>query len=258
MLIATTILASIFASFFVTLGMRVNQYIAKNQPIDYYQLLFGRSHCNACQSSLNPIQLIPIVGLGFYRGQCPKCKQKISWSSVGWEIVYIVGFTSLVAYQSYQFDLELALDLVFFSFAYVGVITDWYYRLLPDFVLRIVVVVGLLEFGLSRPAVDSVLWQLATIGSLILINRFTKERLLGKGDLWLVVGINLSLAGIRLMIAYLAAIYLATIVGLVGIVTRKLNLKSSIAFGPFLVLGWWIAKTNLVKFDWLIESLKWF
>ncbi|MBP6005623.1 prepilin peptidase [Candidatus Saccharibacteria bacterium] len=256
MLIMAIILSMILASFFVTLGFRVKEFMIKNQEINYSKLLIDRSRCDNCQIVLNPLQLVPIFGLIFYRGRCPKCQSKITKAYIYWEIIYSVGFVSLLGYGDYRFELVTILDLIFFSFGIVGVITDYYQKLLPDFVLKILVVVGGLEFLLISPDTKTIILQSLVVVLLIAINWLSKERFMGNGDLWLIVGVNLSLSDASLVVSYLVAIYSATLIGIIGMATKKLTIKSSIAFGPFILLGWWVAKLSLVDFKWLIESLR--
>ncbi len=68
-------------------------------------------------------------------------------------------------------------------------------------------------------------------------------RAMGRGDVKLVPTIGLAagyLSWSAVIVAVMAAFVLAALVSLVGIATRRLRASSTIAFGPFLLLGCWL------------------
>ncbi len=62
-------------------------------------------------------------------------------------------------------------------------------------------------------------------------------RWIGDGDIWLAAIMGLVLSGVQLVVAIFVAFNLGAIVGLALIAVHRKTRKSTIAFGPFLIIG---------------------
>lgn len=67
---------------------------------------------------------------------------------------------------------------------------------------------------------------------------------IGMGDVKLVTGLSLLLAWFDLSLVWQATLWafgLATVVVLIGFLAKKITTRSTIALGPYLLIGFWVA-----------------
>ncbi len=113
---------AIFGSFFTVLGTRI--------PIKE-NFTTTRSHCVACQHTLEAKDLFPIFSYVSHRGKCAYCAAKIDALYFTSEI--ISGFVACLLYYFYATDLLQLVALAFvFSLLLVIAIADYLYLLIPD------------------------------------------------------------------------------------------------------------------------------
>lgn len=70
----------------------------------------------------------------------------------------------------------------------------------------------------------------------IIIAKISNEAI-GYGDALIISCIGIGVGLYQMIITLLFAFFYAAVYGIVGIITKKTNLKTSIAFGPFLLIG---------------------
>jgi len=81
-----------FGSFLMVIGLRV--------PV-HQSIVFPRSHCPHCHSTLHFFELIPILSYLIQRGRCRNCQQHISISHPLAEA--LTGFIFLYIFYTYLF-----------------------------------------------------------------------------------------------------------------------------------------------------------
>jgi len=83
----------------------------------------------------------------------------------------------------------------------------------------------------------------AVLGVIFGLLAFLTPRIMGWGDVKLVVSVGILLGFVSwsaLLLGLIAAFVLGALASIVGIVVRRWNLKSAIPFGPFLLAGCWL------------------
>ncbi|MCX6735098.1 MAG: prepilin peptidase [Candidatus Peregrinibacteria bacterium] len=231
-------------------------------------IIAGHSMCPSCKKQLKWKHLIPIFSWLFLRGKCAYCNKKISVHYLLLEVLtgtlflvsfihwnFLISIPSIINPQFLNYSIDwnifatLAFYLVEFSFLMAIFFFDLMHKEIPDQLsipAIVIAIAGILSFS---PVMQTGINML--IGGGIIFLFFFLQYILsrgtwiGGGDLRLgaLMGILLSwstggfsgwLVGILgLVIAYLIGGLLSVIL----IIAKKLNHKSTIPFGPFLVIG---------------------
>ncbi len=245
------------------------------------KIVNDRSKCLRCNHILAWYDLIPVFSFIFLKGRCRYCGKKISWQYpiveliTGTLFVIIFNFSAQGGPASgWQFLLSI-LSLLFWFYIVSSLIVIFAYDLkhyiIPDKIIYPAIVVTfiyklfeILNFGhlnLFR------IWNLPAqgwsalggeIGNLITVfNPFiaailagafflsivllTRGRGMGGGDVKLGFLMGLILGWPLVLIALFLSFIIGSVAGIFLILVGNKTMKSMIPFGPFLVLGTFIA-----------------
>ncbi len=210
--------------------------------------LGGRSACPHCQQILGFWELWPIVSFLCLQGKCKHCKHKISLRYLLVEI--IMGFLFLGAWAwvlpTTLLEFLFLIKLVCLSFfALIVFVIDYEHFLIMD---ALVLVFGLIFFvlnlttdlyiGQGFKSTLAGFWG-ALGGSLpfYLIWFFSKGRLMGFGDVKLMLTLGLVLGFPIILVGVFIAVMLGGILGASLLLTGKAGLKTALPFGCFLSSG---------------------
>lgn len=232
----------------------------------------GRSYCPHCRNKLKWFELVPLLSFLFLRGRCRNCRQKISWQYPLVELISGLIFVLVPTYLSSLPVFKLAnflslsytllaigYTLVFITLLLITLI-DIRLKLIPDeaniflIILSIpIILFGQNEFGLTS---GSFLGPSAAIFSLrdnIWLNHLaslvfgalffaalifiTRGRGMGMGDLKLAAALGVVFGWPDIILITVLSFILGSIFGLPSLITKKMGLKSSLPFGPFIALG---------------------
>lgn len=231
-------------------------------------IINGHSMCPACKKKLKWRHLVPIFSWIFLRGKCAYCNKRISVHYFLLEILtgalflvsflhwnFLVSTPSIInpEFLNYSIDLTILATLSFylveFSFLIAIFFFDLMHKEIPDQLsipAIFIAIAGIISLSpIMQTGVDMLIG-----GGIIFLFFFlqyiiSKGTWIGGGDLRLgaLMGILLSwttgsfsgwLVGILgLVIAYL----IGGLVSVILIIAKKLHHKSTIPFGPFLVIG---------------------
>lgn len=104
-------------------------------------ILWGRSHCDKCKTSLVGKDLIPLLSFAFLKARCRYCKEKLSFIYPGVELatgLLFVGaafFTNILKMDFAVAWTRFAFLLIIICFYIVLFLTDMKYRLIPNKVI---------------------------------------------------------------------------------------------------------------------------
>ena len=215
-------------------------------------VISGRSKCFTCAKKLKWYELLPIVSFVFFRGKCSACKAKISWQYPIIEIITGLLFLLIFNFQfsifnefSLFFVLYFFHLLIIFSVLIIIAIYDYHHQIIPN--LFVWIFNGLAFAGLFR----IFNWNNLLAGFILFaffasLWGVSRSRWMGFGDAKLALGIGWLLGITKGIVAITLAFWIGAIVGvlLIYLNKNKYGLKSSIAFGPFMILG------TAVSFFW--------
>jgi prepilin signal peptidase PulO-like enzyme (type II secretory pathway) len=213
--------------------------------------LKGRSFCPHCKHILNWGDLIPVFSFIFLKTRCRYCREKISFQYPLVELATGLLFVSLLNYGflSPFYILHSIFFILFSCFLIIIFIFDLKHYIIPDKVIFPAIITALIYnlylLFISHYPLSTILNNFyAAFGAalfFLIIVLATKGKGMGVGDIKLAFFMGLLLGLPNILVALFLAFLIGAIIGLGMIALKKKTLKSEIPFGPFLILGTFIA-----------------
>lgn len=245
--------------FLFIIGLAVGSFL--NELIDRLpnnRSIMGRSHCDFCKKTLEGIDLIPVVSFLMFKGRCRRCKKKLS---IKYPLIELLTAITFVLVWLYIPTLPIIAGtpqtlgtpgfvILSLHILYLGIFScliaiffaDLKYQIIPDQLQIALLVFSFLAVSLGsvftfQAVLSQVIMGFGVMAFLLLIYLVTRGRGMGFGDVKLsfIMGYLLGLDGGYIAMAF--AFIFGSLIGVWLLISRKKNLESAIAFGPFLVLG---------------------
>lgn len=192
----------------------------------------GRSYCDNCKSRLLWYDNIPLLSFIFYKGKSRCCNKNISVRYPLIEIASLLG-SLLIFILTGNFWL-----LLVFYITLVIVVFDLEYQIIPDELSFLLLAVGILVNFNSL--YSSFFIGLLSSSLLILLNLITNGRGMGLGDVKLAIGLGLWFNFLNSMNWLLVSFLTGGVIASILLLRGRAKLKTKIAFGPFLIVGFWV------------------
>lgn len=212
----------------------------------------GRSRCPNCKATLKWYDLVPVFSFVFLKGRCRYCNKKISWQYPIVEFVSGLGFVG-VAYLSISLTLKLWV-FVAFAIALLISVYDLKYLIIPDVFLVIFlawVVFGNIFFWHGKITIQLLSGLLLGVFFLGLF-LVSSGRWIGGADVKIAPVLGFWVGWPNVLVLFLVAYLSGATVAAGLLLFKKAGFKSQIAFGPFLLLGAFVA------FLWADQIIKWY
>ena len=212
-------------------------------------VITGRSRCDHCGKTLRWFELIPLLSFMLQGRRCRRCHKGLSWQYPIVEFVTAMGF--MVIFQSQTQSLALGGSWLIFSALLVIFVADLKTQIIPDSMV-VVGIIGVFFQSQSRLA-GLALFQSAfgAAGFFLFLWLVTRGKGMGLGDVKLAFLMGLLSGFPKIVVASYLAFLTGALTGVILILLGKKKLKGHIAFGPFLVLGTWVA------FIWGQQLIDW-
>ncbi len=198
----------------------------------------GRSFCDTCRSKIFWNDNIPLLSYILLRGKCRKCKSKIS---LRYPLVeFTSGIIFLLLLMKFGFSLETLFLMILSPILISIFFIDLDHQIIPDNLVFSGIIISFLYLLLFTPQVLYLNLFSGFLSSLFLLILYfiTREKGMGLGDVKFAVlaGMILGFSNIFhwLFLAFLTGAVIGCILILIS---KKINLKSKIAFGPFLIFA---------------------
>ncbi len=215
--------------------------------------LMGRSRCPVCRHKLAWYELLPLVSYLVQLGHCRSCKTKISPRYFFVEILMGCLF-SLLVFQTHNIAITIFFAILL-QLSLVLVLYDFKHLILPGEYLDTLLIVSLITGFVRALMLFNMSWFhaiLFTVGGSILVGLplfvlwlVSSGRWIGFGDVRLTASMG-ALLGVSLgFSALIFSFWIGAGVMLVILLVQKLwrgklDMKSMIPFGPFLLIGMWL------------------
>lgn len=215
----------------------------------------GRSICMTCNKNLRWYELIPVLSFLIQKGKCRRCASHIShqyplvefitgliFSATAFKFLPVLGLSFWVYIFSVLFFVFI------FSLLIVISVYDIRHKIIPDRLVFIFILLSFFSIFINFSSVG----QFITLPSLsdllagplislpfVLLWLFSKGRLMGLGDGKLILGIGWLLGLWGGLCAVVLSFWIGTLISifLMLISNKKINMKTEIPFGPFLIAG---------------------
>jgi len=217
--------------------------------------LSGRSYCPKCKHKLGVLDLLPVVSFVMLRRKCKYCKEKISFQYPLVEILVGVLFVFILSRLTDGF-LMISIGLIpgllyfviVFSLLAVIFLYDLKHYIIPDIIIYPTIaivlllrIVGFIIFGFNSPIVSVLISAIVASMFFFLIWLVSRGRWMGFGDVKLAFFMGLFLGWPNILVALFLAFLIGAFVGIISMSLGKKKLKSEVPFGPFLIMGTFIA-----------------
>ncbi len=204
-----------------------------------------RAACPACGQPRSAIQSLAVVAFLIGKRKCPSCDRPIAWRNPIVELALAALFALLYNLYSEQL-IKLVLTSFFTTVLVLVTVTDFEHRMIPNRAIIPAIVIA----ALVSPLMFGPGWWLALVGGAIGYGFFwitvqLGDRLLGRGamgwgDVKLAAFVGLITGFPGIVTALVITIIAGGVISLVLLVTRIVNLRSGIPYGPFICLGGFI------------------
>lgn len=235
---------------------------------DSYSIISGRSMCPKCEHALGVKDLIPVLSWVWLRGKCRYCKAPISWQYPAVEIITAVLFM-LSAWWAPELDSFSAGLQLLVWFAVTGLfialsVYDIRWYTLPDTMLGLLLFAAVLLqviTAVNGAPIEQWLWQPLAGGAgaflfFYLMHVLGRGKWMGGGDVKMVFVLGLLVGGMSVVVGLFIAFITAAIVGMGLILAGKRDRTGMVPFGPFLLLGFWVAFFfGETIADWYVELI---
>ena len=229
-----------------------------------------RSQCLHCSYVLKWYDLLPLVSWISLGGKCRNCRKPIGYLEPLIELGVALFF--VISFLCWPYTLSNPIDSIrFIIWLIAGVafailfVYDLKWFLLPDKVTFVLIGLGIITSILTvigssdkGTAVGSIAGSVLILSGLyFVLNKISKGKWIGFGDVKLGLGLALLLADVRLaFIAIFAANLIGTLIVLPPMIAGKLKRTAHVPFGPLLILGTVVAQlAGLSLVDWYMTSL---
>jgi len=209
-------------------------------------IVFPGSHCVACRTPIHWYDNIPLISWVLLGGRCRACKEKISMRY--WIVELLTGLTFFLFYRHYGLQPVLWPYLVMVSGFIVATFVDFEHRIIPDEVSLGGMIAGVV-FSLIVPQLQGVQSPFLGVGYSLLgllvgggtiylmgvMGDFVfKKETMGGGDVKLMGMVGAFLGWKMALLTFFLAPFFGAGFGIVEKIRTK---DSTIAYGPFLIMG---------------------
>jgi prepilin signal peptidase PulO-like enzyme (type II secretory pathway) len=210
-----------------------------------------RSECEHCHHKLAALDLIPIFSWLALGGKCRYCRKPITPMVLVSELLlaalFVVSYLCWPeGFGSWQAITLFCLWLVYLVMLTALFVYDLRWFLLPDVIVVPLIVLGLADAGLQTwlagatladYASHVVLGVIAMAGVYWALYMVSKGKWVGFGDVKLAVFMGAVLGWQKTLLVLMLANVIGLLVVLPGLLTHKLNAKSRVPFGPFMIVA---------------------
>ena len=202
--------------------------------------ILGRSFCDNCKAGIFWYDNIPILSYMILKGRSSCCKTKISLRYPLIELAAALGFVFL--YLRFGFvDIQYSIYYILFVLTLAVFVIDFENQIIPDQLSWAILFFSLL-LPSTYPLVARIFAGFLYSLLMLLIHLITRGRGMGLGDVKLALGLGMALGLYEGLIWLFASFLTGGLVASILLISGKAKLKQKIAFGPFLILGFWIAQ----------------
>ncbi len=234
--------------FGTVVGSFLNVLIAR---LPSEERITGRSYCPHCSHQLYSQDLVPLLSFVFLGGKCRYCRKKISWQYPVVEFVTGLSYAAvgfLITLGSITEITKLVLMLIIASCAIVLFFIDLKHKIVPESVVLVSVCAAFVLQILSKGMLLTVL--LSGLGAAVFFlifhiagGVFSSHGWMGFGDVELAFLVGLVSGWPLVVVSLLFSFLTGALVSITLILKNKNQvkpadqLKKTVPFGPFLILG---------------------
>ncbi|OGG78531.1 hypothetical protein A3A36_00540 [Candidatus Kaiserbacteria bacterium RIFCSPLOWO2_01_FULL_52_12b] len=204
----------------------------------------GRSRCDACNTPLTPLTLVPIISYLTLRGRAHCCGTRFSPLAPLSEL--LLGGLFVLAYSTLGLTMALPLMLLSLTMLLALVLYDFAHQILPPTLLLTFVVASVLTGYAIAPSIaafsKALLVAFLIAMRLALIHFLSRGRAMGLSDAPLAFGLAL-LAGPAALPGFIFSFWIGAVIGIAILARRPVGSRMmvEVPFAPYLAAGFLLA-----------------
>lgn len=213
--------------------------VAYRLPLDK-PIIMSQSMCTSCNTNLSAYELIPIFSFLLQGARCRTCKEKIDSRIFYVEIIN--AFIFLILFLNLKLGMEYLLGIIISEILFLIALIDLDHKIIPNKLSFLVIGISVLKVVFESVFIRRLI--ISMIYSLVVyfLYKFTDEAF-GMGDIKVFYGLIFFWPIDRFFLNLLLSLIVASIYSLYQILYKDLNKKDSIAFGPFIFIGFILTLT---------------
>jgi leader peptidase (prepilin peptidase) / N-methyltransferase len=208
----------------------------------------GRSHCPNCKSQILWYDNIPLFSYFVLKGKCRACHKHIGLRyplielSTAAIFVMIASSPPQILLPTFHMGIWTLPFLLLITCILIAIfVIDYEFQLIPDELSLAFFIISFSAVILfSEPVYPSLLSGFSVALFLLMLHLITYGRGMGLGDVKLSLGIGILLGWPHTVSWLFSSFVLGAIVGIALLISGQAKLGKHIAFGPFLVIGFFI------------------
>jgi len=225
------------------------------------------SACTSCKSFIKWHDNLPVISYLFLKGRCRACGKKISAVYPAFEIITALTFCLLFAFYGFSAEFFGLSFLAFILIVISGI--DSHFQIIPDVFSLGLIITGVIFSPFNAMLGESVLSRILGSGigiiagggfllAMGIIGKIVfKKDAMGGGDVKLMAGVGAFIGFDRVLVAMFIASFIASIIGIYLIISKKIEQKGYIPFGPYLAAGSLVTvflPAPIVIFNYIINA----
>ena len=228
-------------------------------------IISPRSYCPKCERKITSLDNIPLLSFLILRGKCRFCRGEIKIDYFLTELLtaaifIIIYFSKNNIYTELSQLNYLLLSWFFFTILIIQFLLDIKYLWLPSTINYLGILVGLISTLIysilfkNNLFINHIFAGFIGLGVFMIIyfigKCIYKKEVIGRGDLKLIFMIGIWMGIEPTLITIYLSFLSAGIVSYLLILFKKINRKSKIAFGPFILISTsiiWIYGIDFLK-----------
>ena len=228
----TPIIYFIIFLYGITIGSFLNVCIYRI-PL-HENIITTRSHCTHCGYQLKWFDLFPIVSYIIYRGRCRKCSIKISFQ---YPIIELFnGLMYVWIFYIHGMNLISILYCLGLSALITLSVIDFRTYEIPFGINIFIGVLGIIRILYDRGNyIDYLIGFISVSGFLLIVDKITKGRGIGGGDIKLMAASGLLLGWQYNLLAFILGCIIGSVIHVIRM--KISNEDRVLAFGPYLSAG---------------------
>lgn len=237
-------LSILFGSFYNAIIYRIPRQLS---------FVFPSSSCPQCKVQIKWFDNIPILSFLILRAQCRYCKKNIPFRYLLVEILSPLLMVLIIFYN--ESLIQIIIDYVFFSFLLIIFFIDLDHKIIPNRLTYTLAIIGIVLNFYNLNFFDALYFTL--LGSLIgggpillLMYIFKKVRGvegMGMGDIKLFIVLGIWFGWLNCLLIIFISAMLGSIIGIAGILFKRVQPQQQLPFGPFIVISTLIIYLNEEK-----------
>ena len=233
-IISLLVLSYLLGSFYNVLIYRIPQGLS---------FILPSSKCTQCNKKIKWFDNIPIFSFIFLTGKCRHCKKSFSFNYLLVEIISPILMITLLLYNETLY--RGMVGYLFFSVLLIIFFIDLEHKIIPNILTYSLAFLGVILNFINLNfynAIYTIFFGALIGGGPIFLLMYIYKKIrgvdgMGMGDIKLFIVLGIWLGWLNCLLIIFISAMIGSIVGIVGILIKKVGSQQQLPFGPFIIIS---------------------